>query len=119
MNKNLVVIGLFIGFMFSGCATPNVVQKDMKSGMFSYMADSAMFIDCLTKKRFPVAFEGDYISLERAYLETIQEAGKDIKVNLNGKIVLRDGMDGKVNVPTLLVKKFISIMPKERCQNSP
>jgi heat shock protein HslJ len=118
MKKYLITLMLFIGFIFNGCISPEAPKKDFKSGMFKYMADAAVFTDCSTKKSFPVAFEGDYISLEKAYLKTIQEAGKAIKVNVEGEIVLRNGMDGKVDIPTLVVKKFINIIPKEVCQNS-
>ena len=117
MKKYLIFIALFIGFVFYGCATPEVPKKDLKSGMYSYMADAAMFKECSTEKKFSVAFEKDHISLERAYLNTRKEAGEYVKVILEGKIVLRDGMDGKTDVPTLIVKKFINIIPKEACQN--
>jgi copper homeostasis protein (lipoprotein) len=36
--------------------------------MFSYMADAAGFRDCRNGLSFPVAMEGAYIDLERAYL---------------------------------------------------
>jgi len=117
MKKYLIAIGLFLALVFSGCATPKVAKNSIKSGMFSYMADAAMFVECGTNKKFAVAFEGDFITLERAYLKTIQEPGKTIKVNVEGEIVFRDGMDGRVNEPTLIVKKFINIVPKEVCQN--
>jgi copper homeostasis protein (lipoprotein) len=117
MKKYLISIGLLLVLIFSGCTTPKVAKNSTKSGMFSYMADAAMFVECGTNKRFPVAFVDDYISLEKAYLKTVQEAGKAVKINVEGEIVLRDGMDGKVDVPTLIVKKFINIVPKEVCQN--
>ena len=117
MKKHLILITLFIEFIFFGCATPEVTKKDLKSGMYSYMADAAVFKECSTGKKFSVAFEKDHISLERAYLNTRKEAGEYVKVKLEGEIVLRDGMDGKIDVPTLIVKKFINIIPKEVCQN--
>ena len=38
------------------------------TGMFRYMADAALFTECLTEASFPVAQENDYLALERAYL---------------------------------------------------
>jgi len=36
--------------------------------MFRYLADAAQFEECLTGRSYPVAMEGDYLALERAYL---------------------------------------------------
>lgn len=40
---------------------------DFLSGEFTYMADAAMFRDCATGLRFPVAQTGDYLRTEREY----------------------------------------------------
>ena len=121
MIKNLFLTVALSIFMLSGCSkTPDIELKETQtkmSGMYSYMADAGIFKDCSSAKKYPVAFEDDYISLERAYLNTKHQAGEAIKVNLIGKIELRDGMDNQKNIPTLVVKKFINIIPKEHCQN--
>lgn len=36
-------------------------------GMFAYQADAGLFEECLTGRSYPVAMEGDFIALERAY----------------------------------------------------
>ncbi len=117
MKKYLIAIVLLVALFFSGCTTPKVTKNSLKIGMFSYMADAAMFVECGTNKKFAVALEDDFISLEKAYIKAVHEAGKAIKVKVEGVIALRDGMDGKTDISTLIVKKFISIVPKEICKN--
>ena len=87
------------------------------SGMYSYMADAAIFRECITGLKYSITFEEDNLALERAYLKVQKTAGESLKVQLDGKIVLRKGMDSNVLEPTLLVKKFINIIPKEVCQH--
>ena len=115
MKKYLIFI--FIGLVFSGCISLNVTEKNKEQqthfyGMYSYTSNTAVFRECATNKKFSVSFEKDYISLQKAYLNTKKEPAEYVKVELVGHIVLRDG-----NVPTLIVKKFINIIPKELCQN--
>ena len=110
MKKYLFLTITLMIFILNGCTkTPDTQTEQIQtkmSGMYSYMADTGMFKDCSNGKKYPVAFEDDYISLERAYLNTKHRAGEAIKVNLIGKIELRDGMDNQKNIPTLVVKNL-------------
>ena len=121
MLRNILLTITLLGFILSGCSkTPDTELKHTQikmSGMYSYMADVAIFSDCNSGEKYPVAFEKDYISLERAYLKQKYSAGESLKVNLIGEIVTRDGMDNQKNIPTLIVEKFINIIPKEDCPN--
>src|SRR5690606_33605911 len=38
-------------------------------GEMVYMADAARFTECLTGRDYPIAMEGDYLQLERTYLQ--------------------------------------------------
>ena len=87
-------------------------------GTYSYMADAAIFKECVTGKSYPVAFEEDSISLERAYLKAKRVAGEPLKVHLDAEIVYREGVDNQGLLETLIVKRFIKITPKESCKNS-
>jgi copper homeostasis protein (lipoprotein) len=79
-------------------------------GMFRYMADAARFEDCLTGRSYPVAMEGDYIKLERAYLGADKpEQGTPLMVSFEGDITLRPAMDGGALIPTGVVRRFIKI----------
>jgi len=86
--------------------------------MFRYMADAARFEDCLTGRSYPVAMEGDYIQLERAY----QEAAKPSRVRADGELRGRHhpqaGMEGDALIPTVVVRRFIGVWPSQRCERA-
>lgn len=86
------------------------------TGMYSYMADAAQLEECITKKKYPVAFEEDHITLEKAYLQSKIEAAEKLKIHLKAKIVMRKAMDSQEKIPTIVVKRFIKLIPKEVCQ---
>ena len=55
--------------------------EDLMRGLFTYMADAALFEDCASGQRYPVAMEADYISAERVYLEARSEPGAPLLVS--------------------------------------
>ncbi|MDY0389732.1 MAG: META domain-containing protein [Desulfobulbus oligotrophicus] len=86
------------------------------TGMFIYMADAAVITLCADGRSLPVAMEGDYRSLEVAYLKTGPQAGEPLLVSLEGLITLRPSMEESLPPqPTLVVQRFISIRPQESC----
>ncbi len=87
-------------------------------GMFIYMADAARFTECRTGRSYPVAMEGAYIELERAYLDARTEPGQPLLATIEGQIVPRPPMEGPGPVPTLVVDRFIGIWPGETCERN-
>jgi len=88
-------------------------------GFYRYMADAAVFDECLTGRRLPVAFVEDNIALERAYLD-LQETsdlapGEPVLAELLGRIALLPPMEGDGVVPTLEPLRFIDLHPGETC----
>ncbi len=86
-------------------------------GMFRYMADAALFVDCFSQKKYPVAMENEYISLEREYL-TNTDAGNPLLVTLEGSLVSRPKMEGEGEILTLVVKKLDKVWPQLDCKSS-
>lgn len=84
-------------------------------GMYQYMADAAMFHECITGLNLPVLFEKNNIALENAYNKDKKEAGALLKIHLEGKIVQRPKMEGEGIQAHLLVERFIKTMPNEQC----
>lgn len=84
-------------------------------GMFSYMADAALFTECTTGRSLPVAMEGAYIDLERAYLAARGEPGQPLMTLVEGSIAMRPPMEGPAPVATLLVDRFLRLAPGEQC----
>lgn len=84
-------------------------------GMYVYMADAALFTECETGKRYPVAFEGDSVALERAYLEARRRPGEELLISLEGRFAERPAMDGGGTETSLVVDRFIGVWPGETC----
>jgi uncharacterized lipoprotein YbaY/heat shock protein HslJ len=89
--------------------------KRSMRGMFRYMADAATFTDCLTGQRWPVAMEGDYKTLEAAYLKNRRQSADGLLATLEGQVAMKPGMEGGQPTPTLVVERYIGIWPGETC----
>lgn len=88
-------------------------------GMFTYMADAPRFEECLTGRSYPVAMEGPYIELERAYLAADKPApGAPIMAVLEGAITERPAMEGERLIPTVVVQRFIGLFPSQSCERA-
>jgi len=91
-------------------------------GMFTYMADAARIRLCATGASLPVAMEGDYRRLERAYLEALPSgaAGQPLLVNLDGLITNRPSAEpGRAPERTLVVERFVGVHPGKGCPQAP
>ena len=84
-------------------------------GMFRYMADAALFRDCRNNKTYPVSMEGQYIDLDRAYLNSGIKPGEEVMVKLRGRLLERPSMEGNSNKIKLIVDKLHSILPDKTC----
>jgi len=92
-----------------------IPESHVMEGLYKYMADAALFKECLTGKYYPVAFEADNIALEKAYLQDTNGSGEFLKVEIKGKIVKRPKMEGDGEEDTLLVERFIRMERKKDC----
>ena len=84
-------------------------------GMYRYMADAALFEECLSGRRFQVAQEADNIALERAYLEAQRQPGEALLVSIQGRIAEHPAMEGDAMVLTVVPEHFIGVWPGETC----
>ncbi len=85
------------------------------AGMFTYMADAALFEDCRNNKVYPVSMEGAYIELERAYSNSGIEGGEPLMVQVEGRLLERPAMEGNTNEVKLIVDSFTAILPEQSC----
>ena len=89
---------------------------DFLSGEFTYMADAAMFRDCATGLRFPVAQTGDYLRTEREYTARSQGAGDPVHVRLRGHIDLMPSAEESQGlVPTLVIDSLLGFDDNQAC----
>jgi len=101
----------------AGPLAPTEVSLPM-GGMFLYMADAALFTECRSGRRYPVAMEGAYIDAERAYLgRPDPEPGAPVFALLEGTIAVRPPMEGP-DRPHLIVDRFDRLVPGETCASA-
>lgn len=98
-----------------GTLEPTELSEVFLLGMMTYFADAALFEECLTGVRYPIAQEGDYLALERAYLDARAEPGAPLKVHVEGGLAMRPAMEGPDRM-TLIVDRFIKLLPGEVCE---
>lgn len=84
------------------------------AGMFTYFADAPTFVHCATGLMHPVAQEGDYLDLERAYLEDRPGPAEPLFVTLDATIEMRPQMEGPDRL-TLIADGFDATWPGETC----
>jgi len=84
-------------------------------GMYRYMADAAVFSECTTGQRWPVAQQGDLTALQLEYLKLRSEPGAELLVNVEGTVrdVLHAERKGMQRV--LVVERFLGATPRETC----
>ena len=89
---------------------------DFLSGEFTYMADAAMFRDCATGLRFPVAQTGDYMRTEREYTARSQGVGDPVHVRLREHIDLMPSAEESQGlVPTLVIDSLLGFDDNQAC----
>lgn len=95
------------------CASAPQVQPQVQPlgpqrllGEFRYLADAPSFRPCADARPLPVAQEGDYLALERAYLAR-QPAGAPLTVSLQGRLLPRPSAEpGQPPRTSLVVDRF-------------
>jgi uncharacterized lipoprotein YbaY/heat shock protein HslJ len=88
-----------------GAATPRRMQ-----GHYSYMADAALFVDCASGQRLPVAEEGDNAALQRAYAAARPSPGAPMLVTVDAIVQPRPSPEaGRPPRPVLAVARYVAI----------
>lgn len=105
--------------VLTGCSAPSAAPaagaNALLDGMFSYRADAPRIVLCADGRSLPVAMEGDYLALERAYSAT-RPAGAPRWVQVEAGVAPRKGMEESLPPqPTLVVARFVRLDPQGRC----
>jgi len=85
------------------------------AGEFTYLADAARFTECITGRSYPVAFEADFVQLERVYLAQASAPGAPLYVSFDGSLLDRPAQDGPGTATTVVVRRFVAAWPEQRC----
>jgi heat shock protein HslJ len=89
-------------------------------GMFLYFADAARFTECRSGRSWPVAMEGDFLALQRAYLAARPapapgETPAALMARIAATVAARPRMEGEGTQATVVVTRFLGLHPSERC----
>lgn len=112
--KYILLVPILI--LVSSCSSITNENKNLRKGYFSYFADAALFVDCETNEKYPVAMMGDYINLEKEYLNVAESAGQKLFVLIDGEYRELDKIEGEGKRIFLIVNKFIEIEPNKACE---
>ena len=84
------------------------------SGMLTYFADAATIVHCATGRTYPVAQDGEYLALERAYLAGRSGPAEPLFVTMDALIEPRAQMEGPERL-TVVPEAFGSVFPGGDC----
>jgi uncharacterized lipoprotein YbaY/heat shock protein HslJ len=114
MQGNPIESDLDYELTSAGRLEPTDLEGMFLLGMMTYQADAAIFEECLSGFRYPIAQEADYLALERAYLEARAAPGAPLLVHVEGGLAPRPAMEGPDRT-SLIVDRFIKTIPGETC----
>lgn len=112
--KYILLLSILI--LTASCSSIITDNNNILKGYFSYMADAALFVDCETNEKYPVAMKGDYITLEKEYLKVAETAGQKVIVELEGEYADLDKIEGEGKRTFLIVNKLIELQPNQTCK---
>ena len=87
-------------------------------GEMRYMADAATFLECLTRRRYPIALEAQFPDLQEGYRQKVSGPGAPLYVTFEGSIVERPRMEGEGTEPTVVVTRYINAWPDKTCERA-
>lgn len=101
--------GIFLSLAGSPHAEPTHFRGD-----FVYFADAAVFTDCASGQRWPLAMTADAVALQRSYLAWRSEPAAPLLVNFDGRLEVREAMEGPAR-EQMVVERFRSVEPGYTC----
>jgi len=117
MHRSLTMAAVAAVGLTTAAAAADLGTPRPMAGMYSYLADAALFRDCATGERYPVAFEADNRALEAGYLAVAPEPGAEVLVKIEGRIEERPAMEGDGTEISVIPDKFIGAYPDKGCSN--
>jgi copper homeostasis protein (lipoprotein) len=88
------------------------------TGVFTVAAEGPTIALCAGEWRLPVSMQDDYQALEAAYQQQRRQPGQSLLVSVEGLIAVRPHPD-PLEPPkrSMVVKRFVSISPRESCDS--
>lgn len=114
MAGNPIISDLDYALTGDGTLAPTPLEGMFLLGRMTYMADAALFEECLSGVRYPIVQEGEYLALERAYLAATPSPGAPVVVHVEGGLEMRPAMEGPPRTQ-LIVHRFIATRSDDAC----
>ena len=95
--------------------SPDAISR---TGLYVYYADAALFTDCGSGERFPVASNAGGLELERAYLQSNREPMQLLLVEVIGVVESLPGMEEGTILPHFVADQLIRISDADHCPST-
>lgn len=82
------------------------------NGMLSYLADAASLLDCRTSEQYAVKFKGDWLAVERAYIN-FGKPGAPVYIEFRGRLE-SDSTDGRIR-SGVVIEEITLMRPDTSC----
>jgi copper homeostasis protein (lipoprotein) len=98
--------------------TPLSIRVPLR-GMVSFLADGAQITECLTGRVYPLAADGEFATLEAAYLAAGVAQGTPLMASFQGRVLEKgDKDDASHEGPVVVVNRFTGVWPEETCEEA-
>lgn len=98
--------------------TPLAIRVPLR-GMVSFLADGAQITECLTGRVYPLAADGEFATLEAAYLAAGVAQGTPLMASFQGRVLeTGDTDDAAHQGPVVVVNRFTGVWPEETCEQA-
>lgn len=87
-------------------------------GMVSILAEKAHIAECLTGRDYPLVGDGDFETLEAAYLAAGVAQGAPLMASFEGEIAQRPRPGGDGTETVVVVGRFTGVWPEETCERA-
>ncbi len=102
-------------FILVSCRSSIVDNHKILNGTYSYYADSGIFFECETGKKFFIFGGMGNPHLERTYLSKISSPGEKVYVELNGYFKMVPKIDDEGLIQGLFVENLIKMELNKKC----
>lgn len=114
MPKRRAFVALPLLALAAGVHAQPTAPTGYWRGEVVYFADSASFTDCASGQRWPIAMTGDFLALQRSYLEWTSAPAAPLLMSFEGRPALEPSMEGPPR-EQMVVARFSSAQPEMDC----
>lgn len=99
---------------------PGIAPMELRlpmRGMVTFLAEKAHVTDCLSGRDYPLTADGDFATLEAAYLASGVAQGTPLMASFEASVADRPRPDGRSD-RSVRVERFTGVWPDETCERA-